>query len=220
VGSAFSWSAPLQWPRGEKRTSEDYRSWGAWRRMDPSAILYDLDDALRKLGARNVVITTTMAPGRSGRPSTDDLSRSQRIDPGAAIYLRRGERDLVFAVDRYLRPIDNLRAITLAIEAIRTVERYGGPGMEDRALAGFAALPAEGSATSSHWSVVLGMASDYEGVPRLTIDGCLAMLDRAERAYRELVRKHHPDVGGSHEALVDLNRAIAEARIELGGDRG
>lgn len=37
----------------------------------------------------------------------------------------------------------------------------------------------------------------------------------AERAYRTLAKKAHPDLGGSTEAMQELNVAIAEARRSL-----
>lgn len=37
-------------------------------------------------------------------------------------------------------------------------------------------------------------------------------LKEAERAYKRQSLKRHPDGGGSHEAMVELNQAIEEAR--------
>lgn len=35
------------------------------------------------------------------------------------------------------------------------------------------------------------------------------------RRYRELAKKHHPDVGGSHETMTEINRQYAEALRRL-----
>jgi hypothetical protein len=37
-----------------------------------------------------------------------------------------------------------------------------------------------------------------------------------EDMYRRLARERHPDNGGSHDAMAELNRAIEEARKALG----
>lgn len=40
-------------------------------------------------------------------------------------------------------------------------------------------------------------------------------VERIKKAYRKLVTQAHPDRGGSNEAMVRLNQAIAQARMEL-----
>ena len=34
-------------------------------------------------------------------------------------------------------------------------------------------------------------------------------LEKIQSAYRKLAKKHHPDRGGSHEAMVALNEFVA-----------
>lgn len=53
------------------------------------------------------------------------------------------------------------------------------------------------------WAIVLGL---HFPITRSSIDS----------AYRALVRKAHPDHGGSHEAMIRLNRAVTDARKALG----
>lgn len=43
------------------------------------------------------------------------------------------------------------------------------------------------------------------------------MMAWVEGQYRELVKKRHPDKGGSDAALAELNRALEQARAHLGG---
>ncbi len=47
----------------------------------------------------------------------------------------------------------------------------------------------------------------------------LASFDEARRAYRALAMKLHPDAGGSHEEMVELNAAYDEIRLLLGPER-
>lgn len=63
---------------------------------------------------------------------------------------------------------------------------------------GFVALPAP-----RNWREVLGVTEPTK--------------DAVERAFREKARTVHPDVGGSHQAMSDLNEARAAALRELAG---
>jgi hypothetical protein len=58
------------------------------------------------------------------------------------------------------------------------------------------------SALSPHWWVVLGVN------PRAT-------LADVEARYRQLVKRRHPDAGGSHDEMIRLTEAMAEATSAL-----
>ena len=74
--------------------------------------------------------------------------------------------------------------------------------MLDRAFAGFTALPAPGGKRS--WREVLGFPAaaspDRDGI---------------EIAYRSKAKAAHPDAGGSHDAMAELNRAREDALSEV-----
>lgn len=55
-----------------------------------------------------------------------------------------------------------------------------------------------------------GVWCDTLGVPRGTVD--LALV---RKRYRELAKERHPDVGGSHEAMQELNEAYRRALAEI-----
>ena len=93
---------------------------------------------------------------------------------------------------------DNIHAIALAIEAMRALERHGTPQLLEAAFRGFAALPAPATAVS--WRDVLGDCRTLEA---------------AEHAYRTKAREAHPDAGGSHDDMAELNAAIEAARAEF-----
>lgn len=89
---------------------------------------------------------------------------------------------------------------------LRGLERHGGATMMERAFEGFMALPEPGNASHRRqWWQALGY-SDPEG---LTYTEC-------RERYRELARERHPDSGGTHEQMAELNAAIEEARRVLG----
>lgn len=109
------------------------------------------------------------------------------------------------ACDRWLKVGENMRAIWHALEALRSLERCGASQILERAYAGFAALPAAGRVKP--WREVLFSApypARYDA-------------DVVDAAYRELAVIHHPDRGGSHERMVEINQAREAALLELRG---
>jgi len=209
VGAPF----PLYWPEGWPRTK--YRSHSKYDR----AFARDRDAVIRRLkrmGATQIVISSNVPLRRDGLPMANT---AQPADPGVAVYFTRKKRDHVVACDAWRTVDENIRAVLRTLEALHAIERSGSAQIEDRAYAGFARLPAKAGVTTSHWSVVLGMALLWEGVdlndPRATPEFRASLLREAERLYREAAKTHHPDRGGSDEAMATLNAAIEEARREL-----
>ncbi len=68
----------------------------------------------------------------------------------------------------------------------------------ERAFAGFEALPPP-NGDARHWTEVLGV-------------GRSASQDDIERSYRHRALNLHPDLGGSSEAMAELNAAVVQAR--------
>lgn len=153
------------------------------------------------MGATNVVLSTNYelrldgAP-RAGAPRPDDT--------GIAVYFTYKNRPMVMARDAFDRAEENIRSLTLALQALRSLERHGGSTMMERAFEGFAALPAP--AAMKPWRVVFGWD-----------DGEPATVGAIEKQFRELSKTRHPDMQtGSHEKMAELSRARAEALQEIG----
>jgi hypothetical protein len=181
---------PLLWPPGWKRTVAHYRSSGVkFGQCTLTDANLKLADEMRLLGAQGVVLS---------------CNSSERPDPGVALYFNRNKQPLVLACDRFVSQAANCRSIGINIEAIRTLERHGGIALVDRALSGFAALPPPPDLVVRDWREVLGLDPDQD-VDEGTI----------EHAFRARALKAHPDVGGSHEAMAELNAARARALNEL-----
>lgn len=100
---------------------------------------------------------------------------------------------MVMASDRFYTIEGNMRSIGLAIEAMRQLERHGGGAMMERAFSGFVAL----APPKSCWEI-LGLKP---GASEASIGA----------AFREKAMQAHPDRGGSHAAMAELNRAKEEA---------
>jgi len=206
---------PLSWPRGWKRTT--FRRQAMFNKkvrrtnLDGSPArprtenlsvgdgLRRLTDELRRLGASNPVISSNLRRNLDGSITAGQAK--MLADPGIAVYFRLNQQPLVLACDKWNSAADNMAAIAGHIEAIRTQERYG-VGSLDQAFAGYAALPPVGGTQGGDWRAEFGFDPlDH----RVT-------LESVELRYRLLLKSRHPDAGGSHDAVVRLNRARDEAR--------
>ena len=96
-------------------------------------------------------------------------------------------------IDRFERPVDNLWALAIGLDAIRLNEIRG---LDDVARQVYAALP---PASTLDPYLILGIRSD-------------APKEVAEAAYRALSRYAHPDAGGSDQKQAVLNAAIEAVR--------
>lgn len=126
---------PLVWPSGEPRTPADMRRGSSPFQVTPEKARKDLSEALSKFKAVNPILASNL-PVRSGQ-----AQNKHKDDPGAALFFRIGSRDISVCCDVYRDANDNVRAIFKIIEAMRTIERYGGRSMSDKAFTGFVALP-------------------------------------------------------------------------------
>ena len=213
-------SYPLSWPAGWKRTETGWRKRANFNKKNrESSSSYRFTEklsvrdstkrllhALQLMGVPdwNVIISTNVELRRDGLPYS---GRKAPEDPGAAVYWRDPFNDQrrCMAIDQYDRVEDNLAALAATLDAMRAIERHGGAAILDRAFTGFTALEfnPDGARTRT-WRDVFGV-----------VDGPMPM-EFVKRKYRELASERHPDKpGGSHEAMTELNVALAEAEKEL-----
>jgi hypothetical protein len=192
---------PLAWPHNWPRTSGADRRRATFsknvgtRRSDGSRItttraLSVADAALRlqreidRLGGDREILSTNVRLRMDGVPRGDQ----EPSDPGAAVYFQLGQRSMVLACDRWTRVADNIAALAAHIDALRRIDRYGVGSLE-QAFTGYLALQAK----PEWWQVLQVTAA--------------ASLNDIERAYRQLAMTAHPDRGGSHDTMAQLNEA-------------
>lgn len=206
---------PLTWPAGWPRTATHRRedSKNRFKRtgrysasQSPYWTFAEARDALldeaRRLGASSIVISSNFATGRYGEPVE---GKRRPDDQGIALYFVLKRKAMAMAADQHQRAEENMRSLTLAIEAMRQLERHGGGVMMERAFEGFTALAAPGAVRP--WRDVLGLGgSQTVPVGRAVV----------EHRYRELAKQRHPDAGGSADAMAELSRARDEALKEIG----
>ncbi|MDE2103259.1 MAG: J domain-containing protein [Patescibacteria group bacterium] len=210
-------SFPLSWPEGWRRTPPDKRKFprfstkeqrysrdgGSWQTRANLSVAQAASRVMAELShlcvPDDVVISTNIRPRLDGLPRSNEREPD---DPGAAIYWQSPQGGRVMAIDAYTTVAGNLAAIAATLEAMRAIERHGGAAILERAFTGFAALPAPGAPKT--WREVLGIAPDCRD------------LEYVRGSYRLLAQCAHPDRGGSHERMAEINAAWAAAQEALG----
>jgi hypothetical protein len=120
----------LTWPADEPRTPPGDKRGRSPFSMDFIKALRAMDDELVRFKALDVLLTH------------NDNRRGTRLqDPAAALYFKLGGRDISICCDIYFDVQDNIRAIGKIVEAMRTIERYGGQHLSQKSFTGFVALP-------------------------------------------------------------------------------
>lgn len=173
-----------------------------------SRTLSDLERELDHLGARTVVIQTYHRESEIRLDGMPKASAPSPANPSVILSFTTARGDYSYPCDTYMTWTGNLRAIVLTLEHLRAVERYGVT-KHGQQYAGFKALPSvsDGARMSAAIAVARHAQSDYSAADIRDEPVC------REAAYKIAVQRVHPDrPGGSHEAFVDLQRAIEVLR--------
>jgi hypothetical protein len=187
---------PLAWPEGWPRTpaTEKRQGWVAFKRQVDNG-RYRSGQPWTFDAARDALLEEVWRHSDSHAPVNGPQEGKRRPeDEGIALYFQRNGKSYVMACDRYGDAEGNMRSLTLALEALRQLERHGGGVMVEKAFSGFSALPPP----KSCW-MVLGIP------PGSTVE-------KIEGAFRTKARAAHPDTGGSHAAMSELSAARDKAR--------
>lgn len=201
---------PLQWPTGWPRASSRKTARFSTKTRTRYTSSITVSDGVQRVLAElermgytrdDIVISTNVPVRLDGLPRSD---RGEPGDPGAAVYwrTRKGENK-VMAIDVYDRVADNLAAVAATLDAMRAIERHGGAVVLERAFTGFTALPAPGAVGKRDWQVVLELQALLQPTR-----------EDVKKAYRRLASMRHPDLGGSHDAMAELNVAQQQALKE------
>ena len=211
---------PLTWPEGWPRTPQGKRDGGSrfktgtgfeydatavsgQRYVGKKVISFDrarrlLADELERLGVANVVLSTNIPLRLDGQPHAG-AARLHMDDPGVAIYFTFKGKQMVMAQDVFTNVAANMRSLSLAIEAMRQLERHGGGRMMERAFAGFVAIAPPG--WKKPWRQVFGVKPEWSG--------------NVKALYKTKAKERHPDFGGHDTLMAELNVAYEEAKAEL-----
>lgn len=185
-----------QWP-GEKTVN---------RRPSPFRVGLDqsyrlLESELLHLGVSSVVIQMDCDRSQIRR---DGLLRTDaKARPGVIVSFTTSlQQSLSYPCDRFDNWADNIRAIALALEALRKVDRYGVSGNGEQ-YRGWLALP---SPNGDHWTKQQAwefIATTIGADPKCPIPPHVYL----ERTLVTAERKTHPDTGGNPEDFKKVQQA-------------
>lgn len=177
------------------------------RRSTPLATtLALLDRELRMLHATNTEMLVAIAPADfrlDGKPR----AQAKTEHPGVILSFDSKHGHLSYPCDTFTTWQDNLRAIALALEALRKVDRYGVTAHGEQ-YRGFLALEATaavaGFATAE---AALDFIEEIAGYGPASMSSIAAVLRRAQR-------ETHPDFGGNAATFQRVSLAETKLREE------
>jgi hypothetical protein len=158
-----------------------------------------------QLGAARVVVECDGPIRGDGQPAVTKLR-----SPAIRVFIDSRHGPLRYDVDSYAHWEDNLRAVALALEALRAVDRYGVTTRGEQ-YAGWKALPpgqvALGSGVNMSRDVALKIVADESGVPVAEDSPAelLALLIRKAKA------QAHPDRHGGDRSRWNAVEQAARA---------
>ena len=144
------------------------------------------------MGGKNLIISSNLKVKINGVPYS---AQKDGGDPGVSVYFDFKDRKVCMACDTYRAVWENTYAIAQTIRAMRACDRWGVSGILDRLFTGFIAITDD---AGRPWHSVLKCSPE-------------ASHDEIKRAYRERMKEIHPDVEGSHEEAILVNKAYEEA---------
>lgn len=181
---------PLQWPNGWPITPAISRVRNPSFKCDVPQALRQLEKEIRLLGGQNLVLSSNYTLGDQ-RPK----------EPGVVAYFQYEKTPVAIPCDRWAVIEHNIRAIALTIEAMRGMERWGAKHMIKAMFTGFKQLPASANGRRPWWQVFGLIAQPVKND---------ATCDTIRAEFNRLAKLHHPDVGGSHSEMIEVNEAWAE----------
>jgi hypothetical protein len=227
---AITFRPLTQWPPLRVKTPEaervdaQFKAPGRWansgtpsqrylgRTRIPIAQTYnDLDRELWAIDATDVVIQLDFPESSFRRDGSGPRDDRRPYSPAVVLTFKRNGAAHTFACDRFQRWQDNLRGITLGLEGLRRLERYGivQSGEQYR---GWQALPSSTTPALST-EAAAQVISARSGSPASMIQHDRETALRAVRAARW---KAHPDAGGNDREF----HLVQEAARVLGLHHG
>jgi hypothetical protein len=163
-----------------------------------------LADELDRLGADRAVVEAAIEPRQVRRDGIGFFANAAiPPHPGVTVTVHAETGVRVFATDVCETWQHNLRSIALGLESLRAVSRYGITPRGEQ-YAGFLAIESGRPAamTVERACAALGRLAGWD-IPPDVADPFVVQL-----AYREAVKRHHPDVGGDPADFARLSEAM------------
>jgi hypothetical protein len=185
---------PLHFPTRQPRTPTHKRNRAQFQVTFAKA-RDELLAELQRLGATGIIISTNIELRQDGLPYAN---RREPDDSGVAVYFDLKKKPHVLACDKWDKTKDNVRAIGLHVAAMRGMERWG-VGSVEQAFMGYQCLPEYDPNREKEWWEILGVSE-------------FASVDEIRQAFIDEAKSAHPDKGGTHDRMTELNRAYRIAK--------
>lgn len=201
---------PAQWPGNQhsrRRPSPFKVNWSSTLRL--------LETEVRALRGSNVVLRLAVRP-QDLRIDGGVKANARIQDPSVILEFKSGPDLLSFPCDRFDWWEDNVRAIALALEALRKVDRYGV--RSGRQYEGFKALPSGAAAIVTTPPMTIERACarlHYWSEGTYEPDDIRDVKEIALKAIRYASKIAHPDTPGTGDTAgfqeVQAARAVIVA---------
>lgn len=161
-----------------------------------------LDREIWHLGGQSADLMADLSPAYIRRDGGARSDAKQRTHPGVIVAFECKHGPLSYPCDRFWTWQDNLRAIALALEHLRAVERYGVTRRGEQ-YTGWAQLPAPSNQTDA-----MNVEQAQEFISKHSGGMFPVEKESLYRAYRIAALHLHPDKStGSKELFQKLSKA-------------
>lgn len=185
--------------------------------VDWSGTVSLLERELRELNAKNVLLQMAVTD-KDIRQDGWIRGNATPSHPGVILTFDSRFGPLSYPCDTFAKWQANVRAIALALEALRKVDRYGVTRRGEQ-YTGWKALPPAGGSTST----MTARAAAEVLVAAEALDGEAAALLHDEQAfrwtYRTAAKNTHPDAGGDDLAFQRVQEAKRVLEQHHGGGK-
>lgn len=173
-----------------------------------SATLELLDREISMLAGRRFVLQIDVSE-RWIRQDGELYARAVPSTPAVRVSFDSRHGPLTYACDRFNHWQANVRAIALALEALRKVDRYGvgGHGEQYRGWTAIDSRPAEMTREQAAEFIATWAEPDQE---EKRVAAARAVLTDAEvrgRVFKQAARRAHPDITGDPDTFARLAHA-------------
>ena len=175
---AYPLQYPINWGRTKYPQKSRFNTFFGYARDR-------LLDEIRLLGGKSIIISSNIGIKQNGLPYAN---RPEPEDCGVAVYFELWYKQQCIPCDKWNKVKDNLWAIKKTIEALRGIERWGAKEMVKASFQGFEALPEKVEANKNQYFIGI------------------KTLDEAKVRRKVLIKKLHPDYGGSSEEFSEMQR--------------
>ncbi len=176
--------------------SKFHTSWGQ--------TLILLERELGRLQAKNIVLQAYVTEGQIKRDGML-YADARPTRPGVILSFDSKHGPLSYPCDRFTDWQDNVRAIALSLEALRTVDRYGVTKQAEQ-YKGWAKLPGPVAQPTMGVNDAARVLREHAGM-----NGTQVYRENIEEMYRKACAATHPDRGGSATTF----KLIQEAKATL-----